>query len=108
MLEKYTRQIRLPEIGEPGQARLCAATVHVKSRGVAGDVCARYLRGAGVRVALENSQGDGEAGRIDGLENSFPSPRLPVQSLSDQAARDVAEGAHEALVAMRAILGMES
>lgn len=45
--ERYTRQARLREVGERGQARLAAATVVVEGRESA-DTEARYLERAGL------------------------------------------------------------
>jgi molybdopterin/thiamine biosynthesis adenylyltransferase len=46
-VSRYTRQIRLREIGEGGQARLEAAEILLGGEGVARDVERAYLRLAG-------------------------------------------------------------
>jgi len=52
-IERYSRQIVLPEIGGRGQQRLLASAVSIDGGGEAALVCARYLAGAGVgRLAL--------------------------------------------------------
>ena len=85
---RYTRQVRLAEIGERGQARLEAAEVCVGD-----DAIARiYLRAAGVRVASRGEPIAVEPGALDALGLRHP------------AARAVGEGALRALVAMRRIL----
>lgn len=88
---RYTRQIRLPEIGEEGQARLAAATVAPSGLGEARTIEATYLRLAGIGTVR-----DDEVGALD----------VDVASLGvrDPAARDVAEGALRALAAIRGAL----
>jgi hypothetical protein len=85
---RFARQVKLAEIGARGQARIAAAEV-TTSRGFVGWVEARYLVAAGVACA---SQGDQVAAdpRFDSL---------------DPAARDVALGAHAAVVALKKIIG---
>lgn len=48
--DRYARQVQVPGVGEGGQARIRAARVRVFGDGVASEVCARYLVGAGVRT----------------------------------------------------------
>ena len=86
---RFTRQSRLAEVGDAGQARLEAATARV----TAGDAIeARYLRGAGVRVTV--------------VEASEVAPEeIPAWIVFlSPAARDVASGAYSALEIIRGVL----
>jgi hypothetical protein len=90
---RFTRQVRLAEVGAVGQARLEATVAHLASPDVG---CARavettYLEGAGVKVATPPS---GSSLSADWLEELHPS------------AREVATGAYAALMTMRRALGM--
>lgn len=52
-MERYARQIMLPEIGEAGQQRLADSSVLIVGLGGLGSPVARYLAGAGVgRIGL--------------------------------------------------------
>ena len=88
-MSRFTRQIRLADVGEAGQAKLAAARVALRTEGFARTIEERYLRAAGVGVAEAESQ----------------LPKLAVDlGLRHTAAREVAEGAYAALVAMREVL----
>jgi len=87
---RYTRQVRLAEVGEAGQARLASAHACVHGDGMAADVEARYLRGAGVSVTHATTH---------------PNEDMPGWLLAlGPGARDVAAGAYAALSVMRAVL----
>lgn len=88
---RFTRQTRLAEIGERGQARLSAAIVPITTAGFAADIEARYLRGAGVILAT-----------TEGATRSRP-PAVDLE-IENAEAREVAEGALAALVALKGIL----
>lgn len=49
-VERYSRQIILPEIGGRGQERLRAAVVALRGTGELAAIAARYLAGAGIGV----------------------------------------------------------
>lgn len=85
---RYTRQTRLAEVGEAGQARLAERAIARATSGEAGAIEARYLEAAGARIA------DAEP---SGAEHLLPF------AVRDPAAREVARGAHAALVALRRV-----
>lgn len=89
---RYTRQIRLADVGEAGQARLSAAEVALVTTGFARSIEERYVRGAGMHVRTEARQRGG------------PAPEVTMLGLRHGPAREVAEGALSALVAFRAAL----
>jgi len=61
-IERYSRQIILPEIGGAGQERLLAATVELHGVGPLAAMAARYLAGAGVgHLRLVDDDGDAAA-----------------------------------------------
>lgn len=88
---RYTRQIRLPEIGEAGQARLAAAAIAPSGAGDARAIEVTYLRLAGVGAVRDDETA---ARDVD------PS----TLGVRDPAAREVAEGALRALAALREVL----
>lgn len=89
--DRYTRQRRLPEVGEAGQARLGEAEVVV--RGTQGaDVEQSYLERAGVRVHHD--------------PKAAPLPFAHAAAFCFDASRGVAAGAWRALVAVRRELGI--
>ena len=47
-VQRFSRQIALPEVGPEGQARICSARVLVVGEGPAAETTASYLRAAGV------------------------------------------------------------
>jgi hypothetical protein len=89
---RFTRQIRLSEVGDEGQARLAAAHVGLGGVGFARTIEERYLRGAG----------------IDPTGTVAPPRQLDVGALGlrHSEARDVAEGALHALDTFRSLLGL--
>jgi hypothetical protein len=57
-IERYSRQIVLPEIGGAGQARLLATSVLILGGGPLAEMAALYLAGAGIgRIALLQAAG---------------------------------------------------
>lgn len=54
-LRRYSRTIALPEIGEEGQARICAGSALIVGAGALGSVAAVYLAAAGVgRIGISD------------------------------------------------------
>jgi hypothetical protein len=51
-LQRFARQIALPQIGPDGQARICAARVLVAGGDLAAETAARYLKAGGVGSVL--------------------------------------------------------
>jgi molybdopterin-synthase adenylyltransferase len=60
-IERFSRQILLPEVGGRGQERLCATVVTVRGAGDAAAFAATLLQAAGVGVVVEA----GTAGRLE-------------------------------------------
>jgi hypothetical protein len=103
---RYGRQIRLPEIGEEGQARLEASEVVLGGADDAREVEAIYLRLAGVKVREAHGSASAKARAKAKPDEKTATDAVKALGVRDLAARDVAEGAMRALVAMRAILGV--
>ena len=93
---RHGRQIRLADIGEAGQAKLCAATVELCGAGFARSVEERYVRSAGMSVI------DSVEGRVGEAAD------VSVLGLRHAPAREVGEGALRALLAIRGALGISS
>ncbi len=88
---RYTRQVRLADVGQAGQERLRGAVVRVGSS-AASEVEARYLRGAGLAV---------EPGDVrDETAPTWLKALVP-------GAREVGEGAFAALNVMKSVLAAE-
>ena len=104
---RHSRQTRLDEIGEAGQARIEAASAVVRGDGLASILTARYLAGAGVRTIACASDGAANAARsVDSTVHiaiAFPSDdaEAPDFELRDESAREVARGAWRALDVVR-------
>lgn len=86
-MERFVRQVLLPEIGEAGQQRLCAAEAAVGGAGLAHEVAARYAEGAGFARVV--------AGAID------VEALAPAAIVQADAARELLAGARAALAEMR-------
>ena len=78
-VQRFARQIALPEIGPDGQERICGARVVVVGGDLAAEVAALYLRaaGAGTVVELRDPPSDG-TGWLAALEGAD----LVVRSLA--------------------------
>ena len=95
---RYTRQIRLVDVGEDGQAKLCAAKVAISSRGFTRTVEHRYIVFAGMTDTEATPTVD--PSRVADLAD------VGALGLRHDAAREVAEGALRALAAIRIALGV--
>jgi len=111
---RHGRQSRLREIGDAGQARIAGASAVVASRGLAAEVEARYLAGAGVARLCVRDEATAEAARsVDARARIEVDPALPDApsalpfALAHPSARAVASGAHAALVTLRHVLGVK-
>jgi hypothetical protein len=109
---RHTRQVRLAEVGADGQGRIARAAVDVRGRGVAAQVTARYLAGAGVsRLRVADQAIAAAALGIDASVQVEVDPSLAVgradepAELSDPTARALGAGALAALQAIREALG---
>ena len=129
-MDRHTRQMRLAEVGPEGQARIARAVVDVPGTGLAAEVAARYLAGAGVACVRvqdpsaaaaaraldasvrverigEGEQEDGKTGSPLGRNQIlpvFPSSCFSSEDMKDPIARELATGALLALEALKAAL----
>ncbi len=113
-MDRHSRQTRLLEVGEAGQARLAGAGALVVADGLEGEVQARYLAGAGVGTlhvlrdgpARAAAEVDASVRVVRGEKLRAASPPPPELGIRDGAARDVAAGAWRALDDLKALLGL--
>lgn len=107
---RHTRQSRLVEVGGAGQARIRASTLSVCTDGLAGEVHARYLAGAGVGTLRVHDEAAARAAReVDGAVRieeglSVSACTRPPFDVRDPVARQVATGSYFALVAIAGAL----
>lgn len=95
-IERYSRQIILPEIGGRGQERLLAAVVAVAGAGPLAATAARYLVGAGVgELRLESTDGQRLARELRALN-----PDVTVRTGGVDATATVALAADLAVEAL--------
>ena len=87
---RFARQLRLPEVGDAGQSRLCEAELSVGTTR-ASQVQVDYLRRAGVRHISRNQ--------------AEPEPFVHAEHFRHEACRDIAAGAWLALDQIRRVLG---
>ena len=85
----YDRQLRLAEVGERGQEKICAARFEV-TPGAGAETELEYLRRAGARAELASAA----------RPESFPHSA----AFSFEASRSLAAGAWRALHRLRALL----
>ena len=100
-IERYHRQMLLPEWGAAGQERIGAARVAVRGRGPAAAVAVRYLAGAGVGALLVEDEPCAPGPRI----TAQVEPGGPASCIECGDHREVT-GAAGALEAIKAILGL--
>lgn len=88
-IERYSRQIVLPEIGARGQERLLAATVALFGAGPLARLTAQYLAGAGIGglalLALEGSSAAAARSLARDLVDLNPDVRVDVLDRVDAA-----------------------
>ena len=92
-MQRFVRQVLLPEIGEAGQRRLDAAAAAVGGAGLAHEVAARYAEGAGFGAVV--------AGAID------VAALAPADVVQNDAARELLAGSRAALAELRRAIGIE-
>jgi molybdopterin/thiamine biosynthesis adenylyltransferase len=103
-IDRHSRQARLIGVGREGQARLAALRADVPLDGLAADVAARYLAGAGVARVRVRTNAAGESARaMDPSLASGPS-ETPAMGLLDPVTQQLAHGAVVALRALRLAL----
>ncbi|APR81366.1 Hypothetical protein A7982_06713 [Minicystis rosea] len=90
MMDRFLRQVLLPEIGEAGQRRLSASVAAVGGDGLAHEVAARYAEGAGF-ASIAPGPVDVEA-------------LAPAAIVKNAEARAVLAGSRAALAEMRRAL----
>ena len=106
---RHTRQVRLADVGEEGQARLEATTGFVETDGLAGVVEARYLAGAGGGKISTGYEAIGDVARaVDATIQIVAARRAPLGhgeppafGVKDPVAMEVALGAWRALAHVR-------
>lgn len=112
MSRRHTRQVRLAEVGADGQGRIARAAVDVHGRGLAAQVAARYLTGAGVSRLRVADEATAEAARsvdssvqVDVDASLAPGRADEPAELRDPTARALGAGALDALRAIQLALG---
>ena len=112
-MDRHARQARLTGVGCEGQTRIEGARVDVPLDGLAADVAARYLAGAGVAAVRVRSAAVAEGARaidrrvaieVTPALRSEPSETGPAAGLRDPVARELARGALCALRVVRVVL----
>ena len=111
-MDRHARQVRLAGVGAEGQARIARTVIDIPLAGLAAEVAARYLAGAGVAALRVEDPVAGDAARavdsrvkIDVTPGLPPEPFDPPLEIRDPVARSVAVGALVALRALNAALG---
>ena len=120
MSSRHARQARLEEVGDAGQRRLEESTCTVRGAGLAAEVEARYLVGAGVgRVLVSDPEAAHRSREVDTSVDvsilTIPDDEREVEPTAAVAdpewasslsvpAREVALGAYRALSSLRRVL----
>ena len=89
-IERYSRQIILPEVGGAGQKKLLSAKVLIIGCGGLGSPCAYYLAGAGV----------GRLGLVDSDKADLSNLQRQILHFTRDVGRGKAESAKEKLNAL--------
>ncbi|WP_394830882.1 hypothetical protein LVJ94_30680 [Pendulispora rubella] len=105
---RYTRQVRLADVGPSGQERLGGLHAHVIGDDLAARVEALYLAGAGASVEVEHEAIAAAARALNPeidvtVGGTETGTGMGVGTLGE-GARDVAAGAMRALLKLRAAL----
>jgi len=86
-VQRYARQIALPQVGPDGQARFCAACVAVVGADLTAEIAARYLAAAGVARLRLIGGADSDGAALDAaLRGSNPDvvvERVPCPTTGD-------------------------
>jgi molybdopterin/thiamine biosynthesis adenylyltransferase len=124
MSERYSRQIRLVEVGLEGQHKIASSAHVVRGEGLAARIEVRYLAGAGVKkIEVEHERVAAAVREVDGTvevrvsdhdhrehdpdrdhDHREPDPDPRWASDLSLPAREVAMGAYRALRALRHVL----
>jgi hypothetical protein len=111
---RHSRQVRLAEVGQEGQTWVARATVELYLDGVAGEIAARYLAGAGVgKLRVREGRAAEAAVRVDPSVVVEVIPGLGAGEdrgedfeLREPAARELARAATASLALLREVLGI--
>jgi hypothetical protein len=103
---RYTRQVRLSEVGVAGQARLGAARASALGEGAEARTAALYLAGAGIGTVTVSSADIADAVRAFNPEVEVRCTAGDPAPLGSSDMGPVARGALRALLLLRA--GLEA
>lgn len=106
-LQRYRRQLLLPEIGEAGQARLRESHVLVAGAGALGSAAAYYLAAAGVgRLTIV----DGDRVDVSNLQRQILHTTADIGRLKVESAREklLALNPHIEVLAVAEMLGEDN
>jgi hypothetical protein len=116
-VQRHSRQSRLADVGPQGQARIARALVVVPGQGLAAEIAARYLAGAGVAAVYVRDEPTAAAARaadpgvrveVDPkLATTAPEETEVLAVLTEPSACAIASGALLALRVLRRALATE-